>query len=74
MPGWFGWVMALLCTGVVFVAGAKLLDSVKAPALAVATGPYSAKGRRRATLSRRSRPKPHWTDHASVSRLSRHTD
>ena len=28
-PGTLGWVFALLCTGVVFVAGAKLLDSVR---------------------------------------------
>ena len=36
-PGTFGMVMALLCTGVVFLAGAKLLDSVRVapkPALA----------------------------------------
>ena len=28
-PGALGWVFAILCTGVVFVAGAKLLDSVR---------------------------------------------
>ena len=28
-PGTLGWVFAVLCTGVVFVAGAKLLDSVR---------------------------------------------
>lgn len=28
-PGTFGLVMAALCTGVVFLAGAKLLDSVR---------------------------------------------
>ncbi len=27
-PGYGGWMLALACTGVVFVAGAKLLDSV----------------------------------------------
>jgi hypothetical protein len=27
-PGFGGWLLALACTGVVFVAGAKLLDSV----------------------------------------------
>ena len=28
-PGSLGWVFFALCTGVVFVAGAKLLDSVR---------------------------------------------
>ena len=27
-PGFGGWLLALACTGVVFIAGAKLLDSV----------------------------------------------
>ena len=42
-PGTLGYVFALLCTGVVFVAGAKLLDSVRTapeaamPRIAVAT-------------------------------------
>lgn len=30
MPSWAGWFMALCCTAVVFVAGGKLLDSVRA--------------------------------------------
>ena len=29
IPGWGGWLLALACTGVVFIAGAKLLDSVR---------------------------------------------
>lgn len=28
-PGWSGWLLALACTAVVFVAGGKLLDSVR---------------------------------------------
>ena len=28
-PGFSGWLLASACTGVVFVAGAKLLDSVR---------------------------------------------
>ena len=28
-PGWGGWTLAIACTGVVFLAGAKLLDSVR---------------------------------------------
>jgi len=39
-PGAGGWMLAAACTGVVFVAGAKLLDSVK-PVPAIAAGPYS---------------------------------
>ena len=27
-PGWGGWLLAVVCTAVVFVAGGKLLDSV----------------------------------------------
>ena len=30
-PGTLGWVFFALCTGVVFIAGAKLLDSVSRP-------------------------------------------
>ena len=28
-PGFGGWLLALACNGVVFIAGAKLLDSVR---------------------------------------------
>ena len=73
-PGFAGIMLALACTGVVFLAGAKLLDSAKAPEPAVAVGPYSAKVARRADLSRRSRPMPRSTDRASASRFSRHRD
>jgi hypothetical protein len=37
--GWSGWMLAAACTGVVFIAGAKLLDSVRPPQAAVAAGP-----------------------------------
>ena len=37
-PGTLGWIFAILCTGVVFVAGAKLLDSVR-PTPAQTTAP-----------------------------------
>ena len=33
-PGSLGWTFALLCTGVVFLAGGKLLDSVRPQPLA----------------------------------------
>jgi hypothetical protein len=72
-PGWGGWLLALACTGVVFLAGAKLLDSVKAPAVAVAANPYATPVKRRASLSR-SRPRLRPTRFASASPLSRRTD
>jgi hypothetical protein len=46
-PGWGGWLLALACTGVVFIAGGKLLDSVKSPEPALAAGPYRPAQRRR---------------------------
>ena len=56
-PGAAGWVLALACTGVVFLAGAKLLDSVKPAPAAVAAGPFAPRLRRASPLSR-SRPRP----------------
>jgi hypothetical protein len=72
-PGWGGWLLAVACTGVVFIAGAKLLDSVRPAQPAIAPGPYRAPLRRRA-LSGRSRPKhlPSYRD--SASRTSRRID
>jgi hypothetical protein len=46
-----GWLLASACTGVVFVAGAKLLDSVK-PRPAIIAGPYSAPSARLLTGNR----------------------
>ena len=59
-PGTFGWVLAALCTGVVFLAGAKLLDSVTpAPAKAAAAPVQSMVPTRRHRLSRnRPRQRP----------------
>src|SRR5438046_5326368 len=53
-PGWGGMLLALACTGVVFVAGGKLLDSVRPTpaAAAVSVGPYDAQLRRRAPIGR----------------------
>src|SRR5256885_15196826 len=45
-PGYGGWALAAACTGGVFLAGAKLLDSVQAPKAAVAIRPFSAEARR----------------------------
>src|SRR3954464_6044635 len=41
-PGFGGWLLPAACTGVVFVAGGKLLDSVGAPRPALAAGPFRA--------------------------------
>lgn len=42
-PGINGWILALACTAVVFLAGAKLLDSVTPAPAAASAAPYSAK-------------------------------
>lgn len=72
VPGWPGWMLAMACTGVVFIAGAKLLDSVKAPAAAVAAGPYPAAQRR--SVTGRSRPRLRPTGPFSESRISHRKD
>ena len=71
-PGWGGWLLAAACTGVVFLAGAKLLDSVK-PRPQVIAGPYEAPARRHSQLSR-NRPTLRPMRRASESRFSHRTD
>src|ERR1044072_4537307 len=52
-PGWSGWLLAVACTGVVFIAGAKLLDSVRPPTpAAVPVGPHAVPVRRRSAIGR----------------------
>ena len=70
-PGWGGMMLALACTGVVFLAGAKLLDSVKPAPAAVRAGPYPARFRRAVT---RSRPTIRPSRSYSGSRLSSRRD
>jgi hypothetical protein len=72
-PGWGGWMLALACTGVVFLAGGKLLDSVRKPEPAIARGAYPAATRRHSLIGR-SRPRRLPTDRASESRILRRTD
>jgi hypothetical protein len=72
-PGWGGWLLAVACTGVVFLAGARLLDSVKPAAPAIAAGPYAPRPRRAIALSR-SRPRLRPSRRVSESRFSRRTD
>ena len=72
-PGLGGWLLALACTSVVFIAGAKLLDSVRPAQPALATGPYRAPLRHRAVTGR-NRPTRLPNRRGSESRISRHTD
>jgi hypothetical protein len=72
-PGWGGWMLAAACTGVVFLAGAKLLDSVRAPARVVPVGPYATPVRRR-SVTGRNRPTRLLTRRGSGPRISRRTD
>jgi hypothetical protein len=69
-PGWGGWLLALACTGVVFIAGAKLLDSVSRPAPEAAFGPYAAPTQRRSVIGR-SRPMRLPSRRYSASPISR---
>src|SRR5215213_11864991 len=60
-PGWAGWMLAVACTGVVFLAGAKLLDSMAPAPAGVRFGPHPAATQRRLAVSRsrpRARPMP----------------
>jgi hypothetical protein len=72
-PGVGGWLLAVACTGVVFIAGAKILDSVKPAQPAIAGGPYRPELRRRVTASR-SRPTRLPNRRSSESRISRRRD
>ena len=69
-PGVGGWMLAIACTGVVFLAGAKILDSVRPAPAAIKTGPYPAQ--RRQVI--RNRPTAHPLRSGSGSRLSSRTD
>ena len=72
-PGWGGWMLALACTAVVFIAGGKLLDSVRPASPAIATGPYRSPTRRRVTAGR-SRPTRQSTGRASTLPISHRRD
>jgi hypothetical protein len=72
-PGWGGWMLALACTGVVFLAGGKLLDSVRSAPAAIASGPYPAATRRHA-LTDRSRPRRPLPGRDSESPISHRID
>ena len=69
-PGTFGMVMALLCTGVVFLAGAKLLDSVRPQPAAPVPKHGSAihPPRRRISRSRPTRSRNRGAGSAAIRR------
>lgn len=66
-PGWGGWLLAIACTGVVFLAGGKLLDSVRLPA----AEPAPMLLRRATRHSARNRGTPLTDRRKSPSRMSR---
>ncbi|MCA1652705.1 MAG: hypothetical protein LC656_00545 [Sphingomonadales bacterium] len=70
-PGAGGWLLALACTGVVFVAGGKLLDAVR-PQAAPVPAMHMARVARR--LPSRSRPRLRPTRSGSVSAVSLRRD
>jgi hypothetical protein len=72
-PGFGGWLLALACTGVVFVAGGKLLDSVRPAQPAISAGPYAAPLRRRSPIGR-NRPTPRRYHPSAESRSSHRRD
>ena len=69
-PGTSGWLLALACTGVVFVAGAKLLDSVRPAPVTATAAPVQ---RRRIGLIR-NRPRARQMRSGSGSPLSLRRD
>src|ERR1044072_9104771 len=70
-PGYGGWMLAVACTGVVFLAGEKLRDSVKKRELFLAGDPYRPPVQR--VFIGRSRPGRLPMRRDSVSRFSRRT-
>jgi hypothetical protein len=63
-------MLAAACTGVVFLAGGKLLDSVRKPQPAIIAGPSPSALRTRA-ISGRNRPRRLPMGRAAASRISR---
>lgn len=76
LPGTNGYILAAACLGVPFIAGAKLLDSVRRGGVAKATPGIVAPPRRhrQPRLISRSRPKDFRTRTGSALRLQHHRD
>lgn len=70
-PGAGGWLLALACTGVVFLAGGKLLDSVKPKPASIALGPYAGIPRRVRVSRSRPRVRPMHSGSRSPTSLRR---
>lgn len=70
-PGYGGVLLALACLGVPFIAGAKLVDSVKPSMVAPARQVWPGRSSRRLS---RSRPKLSRRGRGSTLRFSRRTD
>jgi hypothetical protein len=73
-PGTMGVLLALACTGVVFIAGAKLLDSVKPEPAAVKIGRHEPPVQRRGPAAIRNRPRVRPMRSGSGSRFSLRRD
>ena len=71
--GYAGYVLAAACLGVPFVAGAKLIDSVKKPPVAV-PAPVASPRRRGTPRLSRNRPSGGRMDRGSALRASRRKD
>lgn len=76
IPGNGGWLLFAACLGVPFIAGAKLLDSVRtAPATSTPAKQRNAPPRHNMARYRvsRNRPRALHPNRGSMSRLPRHT-
>ena len=73
-PGYAGLVLAAACLGVPFIAGAKLIDSVKPTKVAIAAEARTAQPRRGERRFTRNRPTSVRPSRGSRSGLSRRTD
>jgi len=72
-PGYAGFVLAFACLGVPFIAGAKLIDSVKKPPVP-AVAPAPSLRRRDLPRFARSRPSGGRLPRGSALRASRRRD
>ena len=66
-PGNSGFLLAMAATGVVFLAGAKLLDSVRPPKIAAVSAPV-VRQRRRLSRNRPRRDPRHSAARSAISR------
>jgi len=72
-PGNGGWLLAAACLGVPFIAGAKLLDSVR-PVPAASNAEIKLGPRHSARTLSRNRPRHPRSAHGSASPSSHHID